>query len=83
MIKPVVYDELEFFKKSGDYPFSKRKNMLPSLFINATDKISKFHKVLLRKNEVCFNKNFLGELLFWKDEKCESSEDFEYKKLKF
>ena len=30
-LRPVVYDELEFFKDSDVYPFQKRKNVLPSL----------------------------------------------------
>ena len=26
ILKPTIYDELEFFEKSGEYPFNKRKN---------------------------------------------------------
>ena len=83
LFKPAIYDELEFFKESGMYPFNKRKNSLPSIINGNSDKYMKIHSVNLRKNEVCFNKNYLSELLFWRDEKCEEPEDFQYKKFKF
>ena len=48
-----------------------------------TDTYSKTHKVLLRKNSVCYDKDIFGELLFWKDNKCDELSNFDFQKLKF
>ena len=60
VLKPTIYDELEFFEKSGEYPFSKRQNPLPAVMMKNNDTYSKTHKVLLRKNSVCYDKDIFG-----------------------
>ena len=41
------------------------------------------HKVYLRKNTVCYDKDTLSEFQFWNEEKCEDSGNFEFNKVKF
>ena len=82
-MKPTIYDELEFFEKSGEYPFSMRKNQLPALMMKPNDTYSKTHKVLLRKNSVCYDKDIFGEFQFWKDEKCDDQNNYDFNKVKF
>ena len=51
--------------------------------MNPNDIYSKTHKVLLRKNSVCYDKDIYGEFKFWEDEKCDERKNAEYNKLKF
>lgn len=42
---------------------------------------SGMYKILLRKNSVCFDKDYFSEIFFWKSPKCDDLNNFDYKKL--
>lgn len=92
-LRPVIYDEVEFFSNDNSYPFKPRKTTLAALASVSLAPIDSgspmgdrslifnnafTHAVQLKRNLVCLDNLPYSDLMFWADDKCDFQETSQY-----